>query len=76
MTFVGSRLKGGEMLIRKVTARGPGLVLDAAGRRTVLGNLQRRWGGMCLCSARGLAEDAPRDSAPPASVHPGPRRLQ
>jgi translocation and assembly module TamB len=39
MTFVGTRLKGGEMLIRKVTARGPGLVLDAAGRRTVLGNL-------------------------------------
>lgn len=37
-TFVGSRLKSGEMLIRRVVATGPGLVLDATGRRTILGN--------------------------------------
>jgi translocation and assembly module TamB len=39
LTFLGSRLKGGEMLIRKVTARGPGLVLDATGSRSIFGGL-------------------------------------
>ena len=38
-TFVGSRLKSGEMLIRRVIATGPGLVLDASGNRTIFGNL-------------------------------------
>lgn len=37
-TFVGSRLKSGEMLIRRVVATGPGLTLDASGRRNLLGN--------------------------------------
>jgi len=38
-TFLGSRLKGGEMLIRRVVATGPGLVLDASGNRSIFGNL-------------------------------------
>ncbi|HEX5777032.1 MAG TPA: translocation/assembly module TamB domain-containing protein [Caulobacteraceae bacterium] len=38
VTFVGSRLKSGEMLIRKVVATGPGLVLDATGSRSIFGN--------------------------------------
>jgi translocation and assembly module TamB len=37
-TFVGSRLNGGDMLIRKVVATGPGLVLNATGRRTIFGH--------------------------------------
>lgn len=37
-TFTGSRLKSGQMLIRRVVATGPGLVLDATGKRTILGN--------------------------------------
>jgi len=37
-TFVGSREKNGEYLIRRVVATGPGLVVDATGKRTIFGN--------------------------------------
>ncbi|MGE5566988.1 MAG: translocation/assembly module TamB domain-containing protein [Parcubacteria group bacterium] len=37
-TFVGSREKSGEYLIRRVVITGPGAVVDAAGKRTIFGN--------------------------------------
>jgi len=44
--------------------------------RTVLGNLHRRWDGMCLCSAREPTGQAPRETAPAIRLHAAPGRLQ
>ncbi len=38
LTFTGSRLKGGGMLVRKLVIKGPGIAVDATGRRTLFGN--------------------------------------
>ncbi|HEX6865704.1 MAG TPA: translocation/assembly module TamB, partial [Caulobacteraceae bacterium] len=38
LTFTGSRLKGGDMLIRRLAIKGPGVAIDATGRRTLFGN--------------------------------------
>ncbi|HEX6860149.1 MAG TPA: translocation/assembly module TamB domain-containing protein [Caulobacteraceae bacterium] len=38
VVFAAQRLKSGEMVIRKLVATGPGLVLEATGGRTIFGN--------------------------------------
>jgi len=37
-TFIGSREKNGEYLIRRTVITGPGMVVDATGKRTIFGN--------------------------------------
>jgi hypothetical protein len=47
----------------------------SANFRRMLGNLQRRWGGMCLCSAGAMLDGAAAEAAA-IPTHGAPKRLQ